>query len=208
MHSIWLRGSQLSSNKRDVARNLSRNVWQTHNKAYLYDSDEEKWKLFQVEYPHLLRFVSRATFIANKPYWLRPAKWLTCMCPKCHEIKDFARTFAKAAPLWHAEDAERGKFENTAPDGQEGVHPAPHCWKCFQHNPLYGGEPDPLKHFPEQAEALYRMSVCAHAANLDAQATVECADGHSRRVFVLFKHFFCIYRYACVCVRAPVMPCL
>ena len=126
------------------------------------------------ESPYLANCVSFSTFLKYKPYWLRPAKWLTCACPKCYEIKCFNKTYARVVPLWHAQDAKDKVFNNTRPpDVAPDRDHETYCWHCRMHNPLHASQPSPST----DLNALFKMSVCEAGGNISPESARTCAHG-------------------------------
>ena len=161
VEAFWLTDAQQSSNTRDVARRygthlsfiqvffacvirinkprkLGPKVWDKRSIEYINDTDEEKWRMFQRDHWEKLPWVSKATFMRWKPFWLRHAKWLSCACPRCYEIKCFQKTYARIVPEWHRQDAAAKIFENPRPgDAVPGPDDGTHCWHCRSRNPLF-----------------------------------------------------------------------
>ena len=150
-----------------------------HAIAYLSMTDREKFVRFLEKHPFLTNHVSQSTFYKYKPYWLRPTKWLTCKCPTCTEMEGLYATYARVVPLWHANDAKAGTFDNTPPASVATVdRPAEtFCWHCRLYNPLHASGPDIPAVADRGLEKLYRASVCSHGLSFDAKTTRDCAHG-------------------------------
>ncbi len=173
--SEWLTRADPSSNTRDVARErVGPKLWNTHDIAYLHESDKAVFSDVIKKNPHFESMFSYATFCKYKPFWLRPHDWLTCKCPKCYELEGFLKAYNRKILDWHKElDAKNKEL-----DGEALSQPAEEldlsveqdmCLQCKEHNPLYG--------CPNSLTALYKLCVCAHAVSFGPETVQACAQG-------------------------------
>ena len=140
--------SQASSNARDVAKQcVGPKRWNSHDIAYLSDTDTALHERFCQQFPHLRSGVSFSSFKKYKPYWMRPHKWLTCKCPKCYEMECFLKAGRRKFVQWH--------------DGK--------CAACSSGNPLWG--------FKGGLHELYELAVCDTAHVFSSETTLDCAHG-------------------------------
>ena len=156
-------------------------LFNEHPIAYLNITDREVYLnlLKSPEYSYLSNFCSFSSFVRYKPFWLKPAKWLTCQCPKCLEIKDLYATYTRAVRSWHLNDAKAGVFANPRPikaQSLDGVADT-YCWHCRLYNPLHNSLPSPPSIAEGGLDHLYAISVCANGVEFDAKSKPECANG-------------------------------
>lgn len=151
-------------------------MWNTHAIAYHHDTDKVVFDKFLLQYPQLAGSVSQQTFVNYKPFWLRPAKWLTCRCPKCYEIEAFYKAYTRVVHDWHEEDARSKGFTNARPEGSSlDLEEETHCWQCRLHNPFYELQPSPSP--AVNLEKLYNLAMCERSRNFTAETSRECAHG-------------------------------
>jgi hypothetical protein len=144
--------SQASSNARDIAReHVAPKVWNSHEIAYLSDTDEELFSRFLETHHDLRSSVSLSTFKKYKPYWMRRNKWLTCKCPKCHEIEQFLDSYKRKHKQWHELKLDSGECT------------------CANNNPLH--------EFSGGKDELFELAVCAHARTFSGESSLLCAHG-------------------------------
>ena len=146
-------------------------IWSTHEIAYQREGDRVLYAKLIHEMPYLANCVSYSTFRQHKPYWLRPAKWLTCECPSCYELKCMHKTYARVVPVWHEQDAKAKLFVNPRPSNAPTDSPETtetYCWTCRLHNSLYS---------VGDVSELFKIAVCQHAHTFSAESSAACAHG-------------------------------
>ncbi len=158
--SEWLTRADPSSNTRDVARErVGPKLWNTHDIAYLHESDKAVFSDVIKQNPHFESMFSFATFCKYKPFWLRPHDWLTCKCPKCYELEGFLKAYNRKILDWHKElDAKNKELDGEAlsQPAEELVHLSVEqdmCLQCKEHNPRYG--------CPNSLTAFQAVRLCA-----------------------------------------------
>ena len=157
-------------------------------------SDPDMYESFCKAHPHLIHYVSPSTFLKYKPYWMRPAMWMTCRCPKCLEMEEILKYLLRNTANWHIQDRRAGRFQNSRPPDADPLSSEPHCWTCTQHNPLYAGKdgPDNCKYtlfiivlvnyscvyLIVGLDELYRISVCSAGSEFSSSSTKAFAASH------------------------------
>ena len=172
--------AESSSNNKVIRQYMGPKEYKRANVMYVSKSDASIWADFCTEHECLRQWVSRSLFLNNKPFYLRPHKWLTCKCPTCHEIQCMLDTFVRNVPAWHKQALRNGASNRRPPD--TSLHDnstETHCWHCRIHNPLYRNLASPS--FTQAVDgatgldALYELCVCKHAVNFGPESTLECA---------------------------------